>query len=87
LANLALETALDGETPARDGSALAPFAQALDDQLIELAHALRESRRARVDPRLAPSLAPLDGYMLDRAAAYAEAVTRIARLIGVRKAA
>jgi uncharacterized membrane protein YccC len=87
LANLALETALDGETPARDGSALAPFAQALDDQLTELAHALRESRRARVDPRLAPSLAPLDGFMLERAAAYAEAVTRIARLIGVRKAA
>jgi len=87
LANLALETALDGETPVRDAAALAPFTSALDDQLTELADALRESRRARVDPRLTPSLASLDGFMLDRAAAYAEAVTRIARLIGVQKAA
>jgi uncharacterized membrane protein YccC len=87
LANLAMETAIEGETPMGDGSALAPFAQALDDQLVELAHALRESRRARVDPRLAPALTPLHGFMLDRATAYAEAVTRIGRLIGVQKTA
>jgi uncharacterized membrane protein YccC len=87
LANLAMETAIEGETPMGDGSALAPFAKALDDQLVELAHALRESRRARVDPRLAPALTPLHGFMLDRATAYAEAVTRIGRLIGVQKTA
>jgi uncharacterized membrane protein YccC len=81
LANLGLETALEAQAPVGDASALQPFTAALNDQMSELAQALRESRRARVDPRLASNLTLLDGFLLDRAGEYAGATARVARLI------
>jgi uncharacterized membrane protein YccC len=82
LANLALEAGLDEPSRTTDPEALRAFAGALDDRTAELAQALREGRRARPDPRLEAALALLAGPLRDRAAAYADAVRRMARLIG-----
>ncbi|HVR48028.1 MAG TPA: FUSC family protein [Candidatus Binatia bacterium] len=82
LANLALEAGLDDRTIAIDAKALRAFAGALDERMAELAQALREPRRARPDRRLEATLARLDGPLRDRAAAYADAVRRMTRLIG-----
>ena len=95
LANLALETAL--ETQRRvELAGLAAFADALDDEMAELAAALRESRRARGDDRLRATIKHLETelgaerdpehrFILERLRDYREATTRIAHLVGVER--
>lgn len=72
LASLALESSLDAEPPSA-GAARAPFADALRATMSELAQALRDGRRARLET---PSA---------ELGVYAEAVARLARLIGTEK--
>ncbi len=83
LASLALETELETHraTPPPD---LAPFADALDEEMSGLAEALRQSRRAEQDDRWT---AVLQATANDRLRAFADATARIARLVGVRAAA
>ncbi|MBV9719702.1 MAG: FUSC family protein [Candidatus Eremiobacteraeota bacterium] len=91
LATLALETALEtqGSFPIPQ---LLPFAAALDSEMAELAAALRESRAARFDERLAPATAAIERelsntadagrrFVLERLIAYAHAAMRIRRLV------
>lgn len=96
LANLALESALEAPMPAECAEALTRFAGALNDRVAELATALRESRRAAPDRRLAPALlqaeaelavgrCPNAQFVVERLRAYAGAAARMARLVGVRR--
>ncbi len=93
LASLALETALETKRPARGIAALADFARVLDKRMAELAQATRESRRVTRDGSLRAALERLESqletpdspesrFVLERARAYVDAVTRIARLTG-----
>ncbi len=95
LANLALENALETQ-PRKPLPVLAPFTDALESEISELAAALRESRRARRDDRLPHALTQLEtqlarerdprrGFVLERLHSYAEATMRIARLVGEKK--
>jgi uncharacterized membrane protein YccC len=97
LANLALETALDGMASPLSAAVLSEFADALREQMTELAQALRDSHRSKPDERLSSGLARLEAelhdpddsqgrFILDRLRAYGDAVARLARLIGVRRA-
>ena len=97
LANLALESALETE-PRLALPELGGFADALDEEMAELAAALRESRRAKLGDRPARVAAQLereiDGtddpkrrFILERLHAYVEATDRLARLVGVQKKA
>lgn len=81
LASLALESTL--ETQRSDGvdGEVAAFTDALDGEMSELAQALRESRRARRDDRFAALSQRLESELR----AYADATTRVARLVGVEK--
>jgi uncharacterized membrane protein YccC len=82
LASFALEAGLDARTTPMDVEALRAFGGALEQRMTELAQALRESRRAFRDLGLAAPLEHLDGTLRDRAAAYADALARMARTIG-----
>ncbi|MBV8067557.1 MAG: FUSC family protein [Candidatus Eremiobacteraeota bacterium] len=96
LANLALETAL--ETRQRiPFPQLKEFSVALDAQMAELSRALRQSRRATRDDRLADLSAKLEReiatasdpsrrFVLERLVAYGQAAAQIARLVGRAKA-
>src|SRR5581483_11584859 len=92
LANLALETAIETKQYASI-SQLPEFAGALDAAMAELSAALRESRSARLDDRLAAMTAgfeqelartrdPARRLILERAIAYGQAAFGIARLVG-----
>jgi uncharacterized membrane protein YccC len=93
LASLALETALETPMPPECASALAGFADALPDRMAELASALRESRRARLDDRLPAALSAVETalaaakcseapFVIEPLHAYVGAAARIARLVG-----
>jgi uncharacterized membrane protein YccC len=93
LASLALETALETRRPTRGTAALAEFAATLDACMAELAEGIRESHRVPREGRLRAALERLEDeletpdaaegkFILERARAYVEAVTRIARLVG-----
>jgi uncharacterized membrane protein YccC len=97
LANLAVETALETQRSIKIPE-LRAFADALDATMAELAAALRESRPARLDGRLtaietqlesdiAQTQDPARRYVIERLLGYAEATTRIARLVGVSRPA
>jgi hypothetical protein len=77
---------------------LAGIADALDDRMAELAAALRASRRAMPEGRLAAALSkaetelatqqcPNAQFIIERLQAYADAAARMARLVGVPKGA
>jgi uncharacterized membrane protein YccC len=98
LANLALESALGTPLPPECAGALAGFADALDERMAELAAALRESHRATTEVHLAAALSkaetelatqqcPNAQFIIERLEAYADAATRMARLVGAPKAA
>jgi uncharacterized membrane protein YccC len=98
LANLALESELGTPLPPECAGALAGFADALDDRMAELAISLRESRRATTEGRLAAALSeaetalttqqcPDAQFIVERLQAYADAVARMARLVGVPREA
>jgi hypothetical protein len=95
LANLAVETALETQRSIEIPE-LHSLAAALDATMAELAAALRESRPARLDGRLAAIAAQLERdiaqtedparrYVIERLLAYAEATDRIARLVGMSR--
>jgi uncharacterized membrane protein YccC len=92
LASLALETALETKRPVRGIVPLAEFAAVLDSRMAELARATRDSQRVVRDGRLRTALERLESeldepdatesrFILDRARAYVDAVTRITRLV------
>jgi uncharacterized membrane protein YccC len=92
LANLAFESALDSSQAAGLSERLTVFADALDATMAELAQALRESRRARLDEYLCQALAKIEAalatendperrFIFERLRAYGEATTRIARFV------
>ena len=94
MANLALESELGTPLLPEYAGALAGFADALDDRMAELAPPLRESRRATTEGRLAAALSeaetelttqqcPNAQFIIERLRAYADAVARMARLMGV----
>ncbi len=95
LATLALETATDPPINDAAAGAIGAFAAALNERMAELAHALRGSHRAPADERVASALeaveASLDSteprraFILRRLQAYVDALTRLARLVGVRR--
>jgi uncharacterized membrane protein YccC len=96
LANLALESALGTPLPPACAGALARFADALDERMAELAVALRGSRRATPDDRLAAALSQTETeltdqrcanaqFIVDRLRTYVDAAARVARLVGVPK--
>lgn len=95
LANLGLDALLETQPPREAPDALPAFAQALDDRMAQLAHALRESHRARPDTELTEASARLESqldpasaehrFLLDRVAAYVDAAARLERLIGIEK--
>jgi uncharacterized membrane protein YccC len=96
LASLALETALETQRSSQAAAQVASFADVLDGEMSELAQALRKSRRARRDARFAALSERLEAeldtqrdparrFILERLLAYAEAATRIARLVGIEK--
>jgi uncharacterized membrane protein YccC len=98
LANLALESKLGTPLPPECTAALAGIADALDDRMAELAAALRASRRAMPEGRLAAALSkaetelatqqcPNAQFIIERLQAYADAAARMARLVGVPKGA
>ena len=98
LANLALESEVGTPLPPECAAALAGFADALDNRMAGLAAALRESRRAQFEGRLPAALSraetelaarqcPNAQFVIERLQAYADATTRMARLVGFRKAA
>jgi uncharacterized membrane protein YccC len=98
LANLALESELGTPLPPECAAGLAGFADALDDRMAELAAALRASRRAMPEGRLAAALSkaetelatqqcPNAQFIIERLQAYADAAARMARLVGVPKGA
>jgi hypothetical protein len=75
---------------------LARFADALDERMAELAVALRGSRRATPDDRLAAALSQTETeltdqrcanaqFIVDRLRTYVDAAARVARLVGVPK--
>jgi uncharacterized membrane protein YccC len=86
LINLALEAGLDEGTAVTDATALSAFADALDERMAELSKALREAHRVPPDRRLAAMPPQLDGALRDRAVAYVDAVTRMARVAGASQA-
>lgn len=97
LANLALEAAIETQRDAKIPE-LPQFAAALDAELAELAAALRESRRAHIDDRLAVMMAqfqqelaqthdPARRFRLERMIAYGDAAAHIARFVGGASAA
>ncbi|HLY03164.1 MAG TPA: FUSC family protein [Candidatus Cybelea sp.] len=96
LANLALESALGTPPPRACAEALNRFADALDDRMVELAAALRESRRATSGDRLTAALSQAETeltgqkcanaqFVGDRLRTYVDAAARVARLVGVRR--
>jgi uncharacterized membrane protein YccC len=96
LANLALESALGTPLSPACAGALARFADALDERMAELAVALRGSRRATPDDRLAAALSQTETeltdqrcanaqFIVDRLRTYVDAAARVARLVGVPK--
>ncbi|HVN68399.1 MAG TPA: FUSC family protein [Candidatus Binatia bacterium] len=94
LANLVLETALETQRLPAPPAALTAFAAALDDEMAELARALRASRAPRCGPRLREERARLEAELdardpeqrlvLDAVGGYAEAIARLRRLLGAR---
>lgn len=92
LANFALETGAETLPPIRNASAVARFTGALDHTMGELADALRESRRARLDDTLSAALARLateldpeqvqSRFVLDHLRGYVEAAARLSHLVG-----
>jgi uncharacterized membrane protein YccC len=92
LANVALETGLETLPPIPNESAFAAFADALDATMRELADALRNSRRPRLDDALSGALMRLETeldatpemerrFIIDQARGYLEAAARLARLV------
>jgi uncharacterized membrane protein YccC len=91
LENLALETALESQSPIGRVS-LERFADELNAAMAELARALRAGRRARIGDGLANELTRLEStidanddfqrFIVERLRGYTEAVWRLARLVG-----
>jgi hypothetical protein len=84
------------ETRPRVGAALKPFEAALGATMAELADAVRDARRARLDDGVATASSRLESeldasepaqrFILESVRAYVEASARLARLVGVEKA-
>ena len=95
LASLVLEAAAEAQRSRELAHALEPFADAIDAEMAELAQALRESRPPRCDARLAAEVErvtaamdtgdPNRRFIADGVRAYAEATTRLRRLLGGRR--
>ena len=94
LATLGLETALETHRSPRIAG-LAQFARALDEEMANVARALRSSQRLRSSGRLPAALATVEAGVPDDAGAeerfvvtclreYAESAARLARLAGVQ---
>jgi uncharacterized membrane protein YccC len=95
LASFALETARE-TVGSVDVAGLGRFNDALDAKMMELSQALRESRRARSDETLSAATSALEAelgetadakkrFVVARLRSYAEALARIARLIGTAR--
>lgn len=92
LANLALETAIDGPLNNAFRGAIGEFSQALDDRMNQLEDALLTSLRvtasdplpealAKIDAMLSSTSSPAERFVAERLRTYADAASLIARLI------
>jgi uncharacterized membrane protein YccC len=91
LSSLALESALETQAPVEHGELL-PLADALYADMSQLASALRDSRRASEPRRLSAAIDamqtpadPQQRFDRERLGVYADAISRIARLVGEKK--